>query len=55
MTHANKAKRKTLAINDILAAISDMEFDAFVEPLKESMKSWSILNRLKFILVNLAC
>lgn len=43
MTHANKAKRKTLGINDILSAISDMEFDSFIEPLKEALKSLFIL------------
>ena len=42
VTHANKAKRKTLGINDILAAIGDMEFDSFIEPLKEALKSIKI-------------
>lgn len=38
VAHANKAKRKTLAVNDILAALNDMEFDSFVPPLNESLK-----------------
>jgi hypothetical protein len=39
VTHANKAKRKTLAVSDILAAIGDMEFEQFVQPLNEALKS----------------
>lgn len=38
VAHANKAKRKTLAVNDIFSAISDMEFDSFNQPLKDALK-----------------
>jgi hypothetical protein len=39
VTHANKAKRKTLAVSDIVNAIGDMEFEQFVQPLNEALKS----------------
>ena len=39
VTHANKAKRKTLAVNDIISAITDMEFEQFIQPLNEALKS----------------
>ncbi|CAF1117226.1 unnamed protein product [Brachionus calyciflorus] len=38
VSHANKAKRKTLAVNDIISAISEMEFDSFVQPLNEILQ-----------------
>ncbi|KAH8858022.1 DNA polymerase epsilon subunit 3 [Schistosoma japonicum] len=33
--HSEKAKRKTLTGNDILAALKEMEFDHFIPALKE--------------------
>lgn len=33
-----KSKRKTLTGQDVLAAMEDMEFEKFVEPLKESLE-----------------
>jgi histone H3/H4 len=39
VTHANKAKRKTLAVKDIISAMTDMEFDLFIKPLNEALKS----------------
>ncbi len=38
MAHADKAKRKTLAVNDILSACGDMEFDSFVPMLNDALK-----------------
>lgn len=38
VAHANKCKRKTLAVNDIIAACGDMEFDSFVPSLNEALK-----------------
>lgn len=35
---AMKAKRKTLNGQDVLAAMEDMEFQKFLEPLKESLE-----------------
>ena len=31
------AKRKTLSANDVLEAIKEMEFEEFIEPLKECL------------------
>lgn len=33
-----KAKRKTLTGQDVLAAMEDMEFEKFIEPLKENLE-----------------
>jgi len=38
-----KAKRKTITAKDVLEALEDMEFDQFVEPLKECLDSNYIL------------
>ncbi|XP_034425862.1 DNA polymerase epsilon subunit 3 [Hippoglossus hippoglossus] len=35
---AMKAKRKTLNAGDVLAAMEEMEFERFLEPLKESLE-----------------
>lgn len=35
---AMKAKRKTLTGQDVLAAMEDMEFEKFIEPLKENLE-----------------
>ena len=35
---AMKANRKTISGQDVLSAMSDMEFDRFVEPLKASLE-----------------
>lgn len=37
---AMKSKRKTLTGQDVLAAMEDMEFEKFVEPLKESLEAF---------------
>ena len=37
---AMKAKRKTLNAGDVLAAMEEMEFERFLEPLKESLEGW---------------
>lgn len=34
---AMKAKRKTLNAGDVLAAMEEMEFEQFLEPLKEAL------------------
>ena len=34
---ALKGKRKTINAQDVLAALEDMEFDQFVDPLKECL------------------
>ena len=34
---ALKGKRKTITANDVLNALEDMEFDQFVDPLKECL------------------
>ncbi|XP_076331790.1 DNA polymerase epsilon subunit 3-like [Tachypleus tridentatus] len=34
-----KDKRKTLSGNDVLAAVQDMEFDMFLEPLQENLNA----------------
>jgi len=39
VSHSNKAKRKTLGVNDIFSAINDMEFDSFANPLKTSLEN----------------
>lgn len=33
-----KAKRKTLNAGDVLAAMEEMEFERFLEPLKEALE-----------------
>jgi len=38
VAHADKAKRKTLAVNDILSACGDMEFDSFIPLLNDALK-----------------
>ena len=35
---ALKHKRKTLTANDVFEALEDMEFESFIEPLKESLE-----------------
>lgn len=35
---AMKANRKTISGSDVLSAMSDMEFDRFIEPLKTSIE-----------------
>lgn len=35
---AMKAKRKTLNATDVLAAMEEMEFEQFLEPLKEALE-----------------
>lgn len=35
---ALKAKRKTIAAKDVLDALEDMEFDQFIDPLKECLE-----------------
>lgn len=35
---AMKAKRKTLNAGDVLAAMEEMEFERFLEPLKEALE-----------------
>jgi len=37
---ALKAKRKTLTGQDVLSAMSEMEFDHFVKPLEESLEAY---------------
>ena len=34
---ALKGKRKTITATDVLSALEDMEFDQFVDPLKECL------------------
>ena len=36
-----KGKRKTLNAADVLAAIEEMEFDRFTEPLKQNLEGKS--------------
>lgn len=38
VAHSNKSKRKTLAVNDIMSAIGEMEFDSFIQPLNEILQ-----------------
>jgi DNA polymerase epsilon subunit 3 len=33
-----EAKRQTVSADDVLAALADLEFDEFVEPLKEALE-----------------
>ena len=35
---ALKSKRKTITAKDVLDALEDMEFDQFVDPLKECLE-----------------
>ncbi|KAJ0056103.1 hypothetical protein NL108_001162, partial [Boleophthalmus pectinirostris] len=35
---AMKAKRKTLNAGDVMAAMEEMEFERFLEPLKEALE-----------------
>lgn len=46
-----KAKRKTISGPDVIAAMSDMEFDRFTEPLKAVLegKIWRVVQALKWI------
>lgn len=37
---ALKGKRKTITATDVLSALEDMEFDQFVEPLKECLAAY---------------
>lgn len=37
---ALKGKRKTISANDVLSALEDMEFDQFVDPLKECLAAY---------------
>ncbi|XP_006640585.1 DNA polymerase epsilon subunit 3 [Lepisosteus oculatus] len=37
---AMKAKRKTLNAGDVLAAMEEMEFERFLQPLKESLEAY---------------
>ncbi|XP_075041564.1 DNA polymerase epsilon subunit 3 [Mixophyes fleayi] len=37
---AMKGKRKTLNVNDVLAAVEEMEFQRFLTPLKESLEAY---------------
>lgn len=37
---ALKAKRKTITAKDVLDALEDMEFDQFVDPLKECLEAY---------------
>ncbi|XP_053328450.1 DNA polymerase epsilon subunit 3 [Spea bombifrons] len=37
---AMKGKRKTLNASDVLAAMEEMEFNRFVDPLKESLEAY---------------
>ncbi|VDP06322.1 unnamed protein product [Soboliphyme baturini] len=39
-TYSIKAKRKTLMASDIYDALIDMDFEEFVEPLKETVEAW---------------
>lgn len=40
---AMKAKRKTLNAGDVLAAMEEMEFERFLEPLKEALEGRYII------------
>ena len=37
---ATKHKRKTLTANDVLDAMEEMEFESFIEPLKEGLEGY---------------
>ena len=42
-THALKGKRKTLNATDVFAALEDMEFEEFIEPLRANLEGqWLI-------------
>lgn len=41
-----KAKRKTLNAGDVLAAMEEMEFERFLEPLKEALEGQYISESL---------
>uniref|UniRef100_A0A3Q4H3Q8 DNA polymerase epsilon subunit 3 n=1 Tax=Neolamprologus brichardi TaxID=32507 RepID=A0A3Q4H3Q8_NEOBR len=51
---AMKAKRKTLNAGDVLAAMEEMEFERFLEPLREALEgeTLKILSAFKDILIN---
>lgn len=38
--HAIENKRKTLTANDVLSALEEMEFEEFIDPLKESLEAF---------------
>lgn len=38
--HAMENKRKTLTANDVLGALDEMEFEQFIDPLKESLEAF---------------
>lgn len=40
---ALKAKRKTLNAADVLAAMEEMEFDRFLEPLREALEGLFVM------------
>merc|ERR1712025_949566 len=37
---AMQSKRKTIAGNDVIKAMEEMEFDRFVEPLQNALAAW---------------
>lgn len=39
---ALKHKRKTLTAGDVLSSMEDMEFETFLEPLKESLEAYKL-------------
>lgn len=41
---AMKAKRKTLNAADVLAAMEEMEFERFLEPLREALEGWFVMD-----------
>lgn len=49
-----KAKRKTLNAGDVLAAMEEMEFERFLEPLREALEgeTLKILSAFKDILIS---
>lgn len=44
---AMKAKRKTLNAGDVLAAMEEMEFERFLEPLREALEGQYISESLQ--------
>jgi hypothetical protein len=52
VTHANKSKRKTLAVNDILNAIDDMEFESFIQPLNDALKGFKFVFLIIFYFIS---
>lgn len=41
---AMKAKRKTLNAGDVMAAMEEMEFERFLQPLREALEGISLSN-----------